>query len=101
MARRIESFAPYMIHAFDWVTTDHQQLDEAEANDLRPVECWIVGHVLNDTDDYITLASHYFVGEGGTHSYRHAVAIPKGCIIAAYPLQIQARGHYSAEAQEK
>lgn len=73
-----------IVHALDWVITTDGQMDEAEAESLRPVETWIVGYVVNVGEDFLTVASHYFESE--VRTWRHAISIPMGSLCSVTPV---------------
>lgn len=77
MNKHVPKYAWVAVTAVDWTHTSHEQLDEDEAMDLSPVGVRLAGHLIKDSDDFVTLASQVF--EDGT--YRHLVSIPTGCIL--------------------
>lgn len=65
------------IQAVDWTQSGFEEMTPDEVKDLEPVTITIVGLLMVQTEEYVTVAGQRY--SDGT--CRHVVCIPRACII--------------------
>ena len=73
--QRPETLKRVKLCGIHWVDTVGHRDDPAD-EPLKPLHCFSVGFVVEETKEYVKIASELI--EDGT--YQEVVAIPKGCI---------------------